>query len=90
MNLSALSVAHDFDSLYQACLEMCGVLCRVCRFCYIKSRAAEDRAGTWGWAVLGISTDRLRDVLDQHQNSLVSLFSAGMLKTPRVYMGDFS
>lgn len=80
MNLSALSVAHDFDSLYQACLEMCGVLCRVCRFCYIKSRAAEDRAGTWGWAVLGISTDKLRDVLDQHQNSLVSHFQASMVK----------
>lgn len=72
MNLSVLSVAHDFDSLYQACLEVCGLLCRVCRFCYLKSRAAEDRAGIWGWAVLGISTDELRTVLEQYQKSIVS------------------
>lgn len=72
LSLSALAVAHDFDSLYDACLWVGGLICRICRFCYIRSRATDDCPGTWGWAVLGISTDTLRVELDQFQNIVVS------------------
>lgn len=73
LSLSALAVAKDFESLYDACLWVGGLICRICRFCYLKSRAIEDSAGTWGWAVLGISTDELRDELDQFQKIMVSI-----------------
>lgn len=73
MSLSALAVAKDFESLYDACLWVGGLICRICRFCYLKSRAIEDSAGTWGWAVLGISTDELRDELDQFQKIMVRI-----------------
>lgn len=73
MSLSPLAAAKDFDTLYAGCLEAAGLLCRVCRFCYIRSRATEDRSGTWGWAVLGISNEDLRSALEQFQTNLVSL-----------------
>ncbi|KAJ0329999.1 hypothetical protein COL5a_003829 [Colletotrichum fioriniae] len=70
MSLSPLAAAKDFDTLYAGCLEAAGLLCRVCRFCYIRSRATEDRSGTWGWAVLGISNEDLRSALEQFQTNL--------------------
>lgn len=73
MSLSPLAAAKDFDTLYAGCLEAAGLLCRVCRFCYIRSRATEDCSGTWGWAVLGISNEDLRSALEQFQTNLVSL-----------------
>lgn len=73
MSLSPLAIATDFDSLYDGCLEVAGLLCRVCRFCYIRSRATEDRAGTWGWAVLGISKEDLGTALEQFQTNMVSV-----------------
>lgn len=73
LSLSALAVAKDFQSLYDACLWVGGLICRICRFCYLKSRAIEDAPGTWGCAVLGIPTDQLRDELDQFQKIMVSI-----------------
>lgn len=73
VHLSALAVSKDFESLYDACLWVGGLICRLCRFYYLRSRAAEDCAGTWGWAVLGISTDQLRDELNQFQKMMVSI-----------------
>ncbi|KXH65978.1 beta-ketoacyl synthase domain-containing protein [Colletotrichum salicis] len=70
MSLSPLAAAKDFDTLYAGCLEAAGLLCRICRFCYIRSRATEDRSGTWGWAVLQISTEDLRSALEQFQTNL--------------------
>ncbi|KAF6807044.1 beta-ketoacyl synthase domain-containing protein [Colletotrichum musicola] len=81
MSLSPLAVATDFDSLYEACLEVAGLLCRVCRFCYIRSRATEDRAGTWGWAVLGISKEDLGIALEQFQTNM------GIPTTKRAQVG---
>ncbi|KAI3557779.1 beta-ketoacyl synthase domain-containing protein [Colletotrichum abscissum] len=70
MSLSPLAAAKDFDTLYAGCLEAAGLLCRVCKFCYIQSRATEDCSGTWGWAVLGISNEDLRSALEQFQTNL--------------------
>lgn len=72
LSLSALAVAKDFESLYDACLWVGGLICRICRFCYLRSRAVEDRAGTWGWAIVGISKEQLRTELDQFQKIMVS------------------
>ncbi|TLD11764.1 hypothetical protein PspLS_11650 [Pyricularia sp. CBS 133598] len=70
MSLAPLAVAKDFDTLYDACIEVAGLLCRVSNFCCIRSRAVEDKSGTWGWAVLGISKEDLGSALDQYQSSV--------------------
>ena len=72
-NLSALAIAKDFDSLYDAVLEGARIFARICRLTWVRSRAMEDYpTGAWGWAVLGIVPDELRKVLDQFQQSIVS------------------
>jgi hypothetical protein len=72
ISLSVLAISEDFETLYQACLEVAGLLVRLCRFTSVKSRAIEDCPGVWGWAVLGVSADDLRKTLDQFQQSMVS------------------
>ncbi|TLD17653.1 uncharacterized protein PgNI_00006 [Pyricularia grisea] len=70
MSLAPLAVAKDFDTLYDACVDVAGLFCRVSNFCCIRSRAVEDKSGTWGWAVLGISREDLSSVLDEYQSSV--------------------
>jgi len=67
INLSALAVADNFDSLYDACLEVGKMLVRTSRVTSMKTRALEDKPGVFGWAVLGIAADELRKSLDQFQ-----------------------
>ena len=81
LNLSALAIAEDFESLYDACLEVGRLLVRVCKLTSVRSRAVEDRPGVWGWAVLGISSDELRKALDQFQQS------AGIPSTSQAQVG---
>ena len=69
LTLSALAVAEDFETLYDACLEVGRLVVRVCKLTSVRSRAVEDRPGVWGWAVLGISPEHLRKSLDQFQQS---------------------
>ncbi|KAL8910261.1 MAG: hypothetical protein Q9171_004425 [Xanthocarpia ochracea] len=70
-NLSALAIAKDFDSLYDAVLEGARVFARICRLTLVRSRAMEDYStGAWGWAVLGIAPDELRKVLEHFQESM--------------------
>ena len=72
-NLSTLAIAKDFESLHNAVLEGARVFARICRLTLVRSRAMEDcPTGAWGWAVLGITPDELRRVLDQFQQSMVS------------------
>lgn len=77
ISLSVLAVAETFEKLYEACLEVAGLLARLCRFTSVKSRSMEDRSGAWGWTVLGIGANELRNALDQYQQSMVSGHSDG-------------
>ncbi|RFN53982.1 non-reducing polyketide synthase [Fusarium flagelliforme] len=70
ISFSVLAVAETFEKLYEACLEVAGLLARLCRFTSVKSRSMEDRSGAWGWTVLGIEADDLRNALDQYQQSM--------------------
>ncbi|KAK6723952.1 Non-reducing polyketide synthase zea1 [Fusarium graminearum] len=70
ISLSVLAVAETFEKLYEACLEVAGLLARLCRFTSVKSRSMEDRSGAWGWTVLGIGANELRNALDQYQQSM--------------------
>ncbi len=71
INLSTLAISTDFESLYDATLEVAGLFFRLCRFASVRSRAIEDRPGVWGWAILGITPDELVKALDQFQQSMV-------------------
>lgn len=72
-NLVALAVSNDFDSLYTAILEAARIFVRLCRFTSVRSRAMEDRPGHWGCAIVGITPDELRKVLEKYQQSMVML-----------------
>ena len=72
MNLCALAISIDFASLCHAVLEVARLFVRLYRFISVRSRAMEDRPGIWGRAVLGITPEELRKVLDQFQQSMVS------------------
>ncbi len=67
--LSALAMADGFDSLFDACLEIGRMLVRACKLVSMRSRALEEEPGHWGWAVLGISPDDLRQALHQFQQN---------------------
>ncbi|KAF2143953.1 uncharacterized protein K452DRAFT_266997 [Aplosporella prunicola CBS 121167] len=69
-NLCAVAVATDFASLYAAVLEVARVFFRLCIITSVRSRAIEDRPGSWGCAVIGIAPDELRKVLEQFQQSM--------------------
>ncbi|KAF2258098.1 ketoacyl-synt-domain-containing protein [Lojkania enalia] len=69
ISLSPLAISKDFNTLYDACIEVARLLVRACKFTSMRSRAMEDRPGVWGWAVLGISPDELRTALDQFQQA---------------------
>lgn len=73
VNASVLAVARDFDTLYRACLEGFSLFTRSCRLAIVRSRAIEDRPGSWGWVVMGISASDLRNALDRFQNNMVRL-----------------
>lgn len=70
LTLSALTVSDDFDSLYNALLETGRLAFRVAKVASVRSRAIEDKSGTWGWAVLGISSGDLRKALRTYQDSI--------------------
>lgn len=71
-NLCSLAIAQDFDSLVIAVVECARVFARICRLTLVRSRAMEDcDRGTWGWAVLGIASDELRNALDRFQENRV-------------------
>jgi hypothetical protein len=81
LTLSALAIAEDFDSLYEACLEVGRLVFRVSKLASVRSRAVEDKPGVWGWAVLGISADDLRNAMEQFQEN------AGIPPTKRAKVG---
>lgn len=68
---AVVSVATNFTTLYDTCLEAGRVWARLCNLTLVKSRAMEERPGTWGWAVLAIQADDLEKTLEQFQNSTV-------------------
>ncbi|KAH7357483.1 non-reducing polyketide synthase [Pyrenochaeta sp. MPI-SDFR-AT-0127] len=70
VNASVLAVAEDFDTLYDACVANARIFCRSCRLAIVRSRAIEDRPGSWGWVVVGISATDLRESLDQFQGRM--------------------
>lgn len=72
LNTAALDVAKDFDTLYEASLEMTRVLCRMEKLAYYRSRATEISKGSWGWTVIGITAEKLQTSLDNFQRSMVS------------------
>jgi iterative type I PKS product template protein len=69
LSLSTLAIAHDFETLYEASIEAARLVLRVAKFASVKSRAMEEEPGTWGWAVLGITPDALRQDLEQFQRT---------------------
>jgi hypothetical protein len=81
LTLSALAISEDFEALYDACLEVGRLVLRVSKLASVRSRAVEDKPGVWGWAVLGISPDDLRNVIDQFQEN------AGIPSTKRARIG---
>ncbi|KAK5988543.1 Non-reducing polyketide synthase rads2 [Cladobotryum mycophilum] len=81
LTLSALAIAEDFETLYDALLEMGRLVVRVCKIASVRSRAMEDQPGTWGWAVLGILPEGLRTALEQFQEN------AGIPPTKRAKVG---
>ena len=70
LTLSALTIAEDFQTLYDACLEVGRLVVRVCKLTSMRSRAVEDQPGVWGWAVLGIPPDDLRKTLEKFQKGI--------------------
>lgn len=72
LNTAALDVAHDFETLYEASLEMTRVLCRMEVFSYYRSRATEISTANWGWTLVGITAEKLKTSLDNFQRSMVS------------------
>lgn len=70
LNTAALDVAQDFDTLYEASLEMTRVLCRMEVFSYYRSRATEISTANWGWTLVGIAADKLKTALDNFQRSM--------------------
>jgi iterative type I PKS product template protein len=66
-----MATAANFSTLYNACIESGRVYARLSNLTLVRSRAIEDRAGAWGWAVIGIPTDRLERILEQFQNTMV-------------------
>ena len=70
ITLSARAISEDFDTLRDASLEVGRLFVRLCKFTSVRSRAAEDAPGAWGWAVVGISPDELRKRLEEFQQSV--------------------
>lgn len=70
ITLSARAISEDFDTLRDASLEVARLFVRLCKFTSVRSRAAEDAPGAWGWAVVGISPDELRKRLQEFQQSV--------------------
>ncbi len=71
LNAAALEVATDFDTLYEASLEMLRVLCRLERLVYDRARAIDLSKGSWSCAVTGITAEKLQIALDNFQNAMV-------------------
>ncbi|KAK4212648.1 hypothetical protein QBC37DRAFT_465256 [Rhypophila decipiens] len=69
LSVAAVAISHDFDSLHEASLEAGRLVLRVAKLASVKSRALEEKPGSWGWAVLGISPDDLRSALEQFQQT---------------------
>ncbi|KAI6432250.1 Type I Iterative PKS [Pyricularia oryzae] len=77
-NASALAVARNYDSLYEASLVVAGIVCRHCRLAWTWSREVENSrpedcgagGGAWGWTVTGISSDELDAVLVEFQETM--------------------
>ncbi|PKX89227.1 type I polyketide synthase [Aspergillus novofumigatus IBT 16806] len=65
---AVVSISTNFQTLYDACLEAGRVWARLCNLTLVRSRAMEERPGTWGWAVLGIPAEELDKALEQFQN----------------------
>ncbi|ROV92577.1 hypothetical protein VMCG_08955 [Cytospora schulzeri] len=69
-NAVAVPTSSNFTSLYDACIEAGRVYARLCNLTVVRSRAMEDRPGVWGWAVVGIATDELDNILEQFQHAM--------------------
>lgn len=81
LTLSALAIAKDFETLYDACLEVSRLVLRFCKLASVRSRAVEDKTGVWGWAVVGISQEALHSAIEQFQEN------AGVPHTKRAKVG---
>ncbi|KAI9677251.1 MAG: Type I Iterative PKS [Bathelium mastoideum] len=69
-NAVAVSIATNFDTLYDSSIEAGRVWIRLCGLIFARSRAREDRPGIWGRAVLGIAADELEKILEQFQHAM--------------------
>ncbi|KAL4948626.1 conidial yellow pigment biosynthesis polyketide synthase [Aspergillus filifer] len=67
---AAVSISTNLDTLHDAVLEAGRVWARLCNLTLVRSRAMEERPGTWGWAVLGIPDEELDKILGQFQNAM--------------------
>ncbi|KAL6232447.1 hypothetical protein BDW75DRAFT_247181 [Aspergillus navahoensis] len=65
---AVVSISTNFQTLCDACLEAGRVWARLCNLTLVRSRAMEERPGTWGWAVLGLPAEELDKALEQIQN----------------------
>ncbi|KAI2478997.1 Polyketide synthase module protein [Pyrenophora tritici-repentis] len=65
-----MSISTNFETLYAACIEAGRIWSRLCNLTLVRSRAMEERPGTWGWAILGISAAELGETLEQFQSSM--------------------
>lgn len=83
LNTAALDVAKDFDTLYDASLEMTRVLCRMEKLAYYRSRATEISKGSWGWTVIGITAEKLQTSLDNFQRSMVRHSAESNMRSTR-------
>lgn len=69
---SAMLIAQDIQSLYQASLEMIKVTCRLSNLMINRSWAVEDTIDSWGWSIIGVSAKDLQDYLDSFHSTHVS------------------
>jgi hypothetical protein len=75
-NAVAVTLASNFATLYEACIEAGRVYARLCSLTVVRSRAMEDRPGIWGWAVVDVSVDELDETLEKSQNAMVCFLIA--------------
>lgn len=68
LTLSALAIADSFETLRTSLLEAGRLTFRVAKLTAARSRATEDQAGCWGWTVLGVPPEDLRNILADVQH----------------------
>lgn len=77
LNAAALDIAKDYDTLYEASLELFRILCRLERLAYERAKATDLSNGSWACAIAGISAEMLQVALDRYHRSMVCCYSIG-------------